>query len=162
MNSQWVFPSTARRHRRRARGPLAASVPRLHLCDVLELHLADEIMNRIRARDGRYHERAYLFVLAALEYCQRRRPTRGHISGQELAKSCRDFGIDQFGLTARTVLSHWGIETTEDIGRIVFTLIDVGLLIRNTSDRIEDFNAVFDFEEAFEGNYPWAGVARTG
>lgn len=118
-------------------------------------------MQRIRARDGCYHERAYLFVLAALEFCQRRRSSRGHISGRELARACRDFAIDQFGLTARTVLSHWGIETTDDIGRIVFTLIDVGLLIRNSSDRLEDFNAVFDFEEAFEGSYPWAGVART-
>lgn len=129
---------------------------------MLELRLADEIMQRIRAHDGRFHERGYLFVLAALEYCQRRRKTRGHISGPELAQACRDFALDQFGLTARTVLSHWGVESTADIGRIVFTLIDVGLLIRNSSDRIEDFNAVFDFEEVFEGNYPWAGVARTG
>jgi uncharacterized repeat protein (TIGR04138 family) len=119
-------------------------------------------MQRIRAQDGRYHERAYLFVLAALEFCQRQRSSRGHISGQELAKACRDFALEQFGLTARTVLSHWGIESTEDIGRIVFTLIEVGLLIRNSSDRIEDFSAVFDFETAFEGDYPWAGVGRTG
>lgn len=129
--------------------------------NVLELRLADEILTRIRARDGRYHERGYLFVLAGLEYCQRHRTTRGHIAGQELARACRDLAIEQFGLTARTVLSHWGIEATEDIGRIVFTLIDVGLLIRNSTDRIEDFKAVFDFEQTFEGNYPWAGVART-
>jgi uncharacterized repeat protein (TIGR04138 family) len=129
---------------------------------MIDLRLADEIMARIRAHDGRYHERAYLFVLAALEYCQRRRATRGHISGPELARACRDFALEQFGLTARTVLSHWGVESTEDIGRIVFILIDVGLLIRNSTDRIEDFNGVFDFEEAFDANYPWAGVARPG
>ncbi len=58
------------------------------------------------------------------------------------------------------MLSHWGVESTEDIGRIVFVLIDVGLLIRHPNDRLEDFNAVFDFAQAFEGDYPWRGVAR--
>lgn len=127
---------------------------------VHELRLATEIVDRIRERDGRYHERAYLFVLAALEYCQQRRKVRGHISGEELALACRDFALDQFGLTARTVLSHWGIETTQDIGRIVYVLIDVGLLIQQASDRLADFEEVFDFAQAFEGEYPWAGIAR--
>lgn len=124
------------------------------------LQLAEELLARIRARDGRYHERAYLFVLAALEFCQRRRQARGHISGAELAQGCRDFALEQFGLTARTVLAHWGIESTDDIGRIVFVLIDVGLLIRHPTDRPEDFDGVFDFGDAFEGDYPWQGVAR--
>ena len=125
-----------------------------------ELQLADEIVQRIRKRDGRYHERAYLFVLAALEYCQRRRKARGHIPGDELARACRDFAIDQFGLTARTVLSHWGIQATDDFGEIVFVLIDVGLLIQPPSDRMQDFESVYDFAQAFEGDYPWGGVAR--
>lgn len=126
----------------------------------MDVQLADEVLDRIRERDGRYHERAYGFVLAALEYCQRRRRVRGHIPGDELARACRDLAIDQYGLTARTVLSFWGVETTADFGRIVFVLIDVGLLIRHPNDRIEDFNEVFDFAQAFEGDYPWRGVAR--
>jgi uncharacterized repeat protein (TIGR04138 family) len=124
------------------------------------LELADDVKARIRAVDGRYHERAYVFVLAALEQCQRRRKVRGHIGGEELACACRDFALEQFGLTARTVLAHWGVHTTGDIGRIVFVLIDVGLLIRHPNDRIEDFDHVYDFARAFEGEYPWRGVAR--
>jgi uncharacterized repeat protein (TIGR04138 family) len=127
---------------------------------VHELQLAGEIVDRIRERDGRYHERAYLFVLAALEFCQRRRKVRGHISGGELAHACREFALEQFGLTARTVLSHWGVESTEDFGRIVFVLIDVGLLTQHPTDRVEHFEDVFDFAQAFEGEYPWAGIVR--
>ncbi len=127
---------------------------------MFELQLAEEVVARIRAVDGRYHDRAYLFVLAALEYCQRRRKVRGHISGAELSEGCRDFALEQFGLTCRTVLSHWGIESTDDIGRIVFVLIEVGLLVRHPNDRVEDFRGVFDFAVAFDGDYPWAGVAR--
>jgi uncharacterized repeat protein (TIGR04138 family) len=127
---------------------------------VNELQFSDEVMDRIRALDGCYHERAYLFVLSALEYRQQQLPVRGHISGSDLAIACRDFAMEHFGLTARTVLAHWGINTTEDFGKIVFVLIEVGLLIRQPSDQMDDFVAVYDFEKTFEGEYPWAGVRK--
>ncbi len=129
---------------------------------MIELQLSDELIDRIRAIDGRYHEQAYLFVLAALEYSQRSRAMRGHISGEELAWACRDLAREQFGLTSRTVLSFWGIDSTEDIGRIVFVLIDVGLLVPNDGDNLDAFDSVYDFGEAFEEEYPWAGVIRAG
>jgi uncharacterized repeat protein (TIGR04138 family) len=125
---------------------------------MFELQLADEIMSRIRAIDGKYHERAYIFVLAALEYCQQHRDERGHISGQELARACRDFAMERFGLTAITVLSYWGIETTDDIGKIVYILIEAELLIQHPEDRLEDFLRVYDFEHEFQAAYPWAGA----
>ena len=125
-----------------------------------DLQFSDEILERIRVLDGRYHERAYLFVLSALEYRQQQLPVRGHISGADLALACRDFALEHFGLTARTVLSHWGVDTTDDIGRIVFVLIEVGLLIRQPNDQLEDFAAVYDFQKAFDGEYPWAGVKK--
>ena len=115
-------------------------------------------MSRIRAIDEKYRERAYVFVLAALEYCQQHREERGHISGQELARACRDFAIERFGLLARTVLSYWGIDNTDDIGRIVYILIDAELLIQHPEDRIEDFLKVYDFRREFEADYPWAGA----
>jgi uncharacterized repeat protein (TIGR04138 family) len=127
---------------------------------VHDLQFSDEISERIRAVDGRYHERAYLFVLSALEYRQQQLPVRGHISGADLACACREFALEHFGLTARTVLSHWGVDSTQDIGKIVFVLIEVGLLIRQPTDRLEDFSEVYDFAEAFEGAYPWAAVRK--
>jgi len=127
---------------------------------VHDLQFSDEISQRIRALDGRYHERAYLFVLSALEYRQQQLPVRGHISGPDLACACREFALEHFGLTARTVLSHWGLESTEDIGRIVFVLIEVGLLIRQPTDRLEDFSSVYDFGSAFDGDYPWVAVRK--
>lgn len=124
------------------------------------MSLPPDLSERIRALDGRHHERAYLFVLAALEFSQRQNGVRGHVSGAALAWACRDFALEQFGLTARTVLGHWGIESTADVGRIVFVLIEVGLLIRQDADRVEDFDGVYDFAQAFDGSYPWAGVRR--
>ena len=114
----------------------------------------------IRRRDGKYNERAYVFVLAALEYAQTRLPARRHLTGGELAWACRDFALEQFGMLAGTVLTHWGIHTTEDFGQIVFMLIDVGLLARQPSDRLEDFERVYEFGEVFKAGsgYRWPGV----
>jgi uncharacterized repeat protein (TIGR04138 family) len=120
----------------------------------------EEAFARIGQQEGRYPERGYLFVLAALEYAQGNLPARRHLSGAELAWACRDFALDQFGLLALTVLEHWGITSTEDLGRIVFTLIDVGLLARQPSDKPEDFERVYDFAEVFRAGYRWPGVER--
>jgi uncharacterized repeat protein (TIGR04138 family) len=120
-----------------------------------QLDFAHDVLARIRARAGRYDERAFLFVLAALEYQQARLPARRHISGEELSCACRDFALEQYGLLARTVLEHWGIRRTADIGAIVYALIDAGLLIRRDEDREEDFHDVYAFSDAFEHEYPW-------
>jgi uncharacterized repeat protein (TIGR04138 family) len=123
------------------------------------VRLADEVLERIRARETRYDEQAYLFVLASIEYLQTKLPVRRHVTGQELAFAVRDFAREQFGLMAHSVLAHWGLETTGDIGRIVFTLVDVGLLITQPGDRVEDFEGAYEFESAFDGwSYQWRGI----
>lgn len=115
-------------------------------------------MDRIRAREPRFHEHAYLFVLQTLEYCQQRLPERRHISGRELAAGCRDLALERYGVMARVVLEHWGIRATSDIGDIVFTLVDLGLLLAQPNDTREEFADVFGFDEAFEREYPWSGA----
>jgi uncharacterized repeat protein (TIGR04138 family) len=125
---------------------------------VNDLQFADDVMARIRASGGRFHERAYLFVLATIEYLQSRLDARRHVTGAELAWACRDFAREQFGLMAPQVLQHWGITRTEDIGRIVFTLVEVGLLVTQPGDQESDFEAVYQFADAFGDVYPWQGV----
>jgi len=129
---------------------------------VSEQELADDILARVADGRGRFPASAYAFVLAALERCQGRRLVRGHISGEELAHACRDFALEEFGLTAGTVLSHWGLCRTRDIGVIVYDLIEAGLLVSQPDDRIEDFDNVFDFADAFDRGYPWTGVQQNG
>lgn len=121
-----------------------------------ELAFRDGIMDQIRLRERRFHERAYLFVLAALEFSQTRQLERRHITGQELAVACRDLALERYGVLSRMVLEHWGLRASADIGDIVFTLVDLGLLISQPNDSREDFADVFDFESAFERNYPWS------
>jgi uncharacterized repeat protein (TIGR04138 family) len=122
---------------------------------VTELAFRDGIMEQIRAREARFDERAYLFVLAALEHCQTRLTERRHITGPELAHACRELALQRFGVTAKLVLEHWGVQGTSDIGDIVFTLVDLGLLISQPQDTRNDFSEVYDFQKAFEREYPW-------
>jgi uncharacterized repeat protein (TIGR04138 family) len=125
---------------------------------VAELAFRDGIMDRIRMREPRFDERAYLFVLAALEFCQQRLPERRHITGRELSIACRDLALDRFGVMARLVLEHWGVHSTADFGDVVFTLVDLGLLMSQSSDTRDEFVDVFEFDQAFEREYPWCGV----
>jgi uncharacterized repeat protein (TIGR04138 family) len=125
---------------------------------VNELQLAEDIMSRIRARGGQYHERAYLFLLATIEFLQTRLEVRRHVTGSELAWACRDFAQQQFGLLAPVVLGHWGINRTEDFGRIVYTLVEVGLLVTQPGDSESDFEGVYQFAEVFGDSYEWQGL----
>lgn len=123
-----------------------------------ELAFREGIMEQILLREQRFAERAYLFVLAALEHVQARLAERRHISGQELSVACRDLALQRYGVMARLVLDHWGIRSTADIGDIVFTLVELGLLVSQPQDSRRDFCGLFDFEDAFERAYPWSAA----
>ena len=114
----------------------------------------EELYAALRRRNPRYEEGAYLFVLSALNYVLERLAQPRHISGPELAEGVRDLAIERFGPMARTVLEHWGIERTADVGEIVFALVETGVLIKQDEDTVEDFADVFDFDDAFRPNYP--------
>ncbi len=120
-----------------------------------ELQFADEILDQLQERHPRFDTRAYVFVLSALHTVIHSLDEPRHISGRELADGLRQLALERFGPMARSVLEHWGIHTTEDVGRVVFALVEQGVLIKQDGDRPEDFADVFDFEEAFELNYPW-------
>lgn len=113
-----------------------------------------ETLDQLVARDGRYSREAYGFLREALEFTQkRRRKTRAaastHVSAGELLDGFRDYSLQEFGPMGMTVLEHWGVRSTGDIGRMVFNLIEAGVFGRADDDRIEDFENRFSFEEAF-------------
>jgi uncharacterized repeat protein (TIGR04138 family) len=125
-----------------------------------DLRFASDVMEKIRRQGEPYDERAFIFVLGSIEFLQARLPERRHVTGPELTLACRDFAREQYGLLARSVLEHWGVRGTEDFGRIVFALVEVGLLVTQPGDRVEDFQGLFAFEQAFDQGYEWQGVPR--
>jgi uncharacterized repeat protein (TIGR04138 family) len=120
-----------------------------------DLQFADEVLDRLQERNPRFHPRSYIFVLQALHSVIQTLDAPRHVSGKELAEGVRELALARFGPMARSVLEHWGIHDTEDVGRVVFAMVEQGILIKQDEDNPEDFSDVFDFEEAFELNYPW-------
>jgi len=112
-------------------------------------------VDELAAASGRYDPKAYLFVLQCLEHCRRRVKRSGHVRGRELVESARLLAISEYGPMAKSVLDYWGIKKTEDIGAIVFQMVEDGLLGTTDEDSPDDFSDGFDFETEFVDNYPW-------
>lgn len=134
----------------------------------------DEIRDRVilvARTDGRYDPSAFFFVndvvSAAVKWLKSGEmkprdvaPSRGaaeggnfHISGYELLAAMRRLARERWGLLARTVLASWGVRGTEDIGEIVFLMVEDEKLEwkRRESDTRAEFADGFDFRDAFDG-----------
>jgi uncharacterized repeat protein (TIGR04138 family) len=137
------------------------------------MNIRDELA-RIIAADPRYSIEAYAFVLEALNHARRQKLKRraqgrgrsakpraaeaagassskkgrisAHVTGGKVCESFRKLALDHFGLMAATVLEHWGVRSTSDIGDIVYNMIAAGDLEKTPSDSRSDFDNVFDFE----------------
>lgn len=105
--------------------------------------------------DPRYRADAYEFVLRALWFTQEKLKRKGHCSGQELLLGIKEFGLQQYGNMAIAVFEHWGVTTTQDFGKIVYNMIENGIMGKDENDSPEDFKNVYDFQEAFrlKGDY---------
>jgi len=111
--------------------------------------------NGVLQRAPHYPQAAFLFVREGLQhtvnmvYGSDRGRADQHVNGQQLCIGLRDYAIDRFGMLARLVLHRWGITRTDDFGRIVFAMIEGGLMRKSDEDSFEDFQGVYDFDEAF-------------
>jgi len=130
---------------------------------------------KLLKEDRRFAFDAYVFVFEALGYAQNElkmgnespseptefddqtpqdeETTERHISGQELCESIRLFALKQYGYMAKSVLNSWGINDTGDFGEIVFNLIRIGQMRKTKRDCRDDFDDVYDFDEAFRRDF---------
>lgn len=115
----------------------------------------DEELEKIFAKDARYPREAYVFVREALDHTQKMigKPAKDdvprHVSGQQLVEGAKEYALQQYGPMALTVLGEWGIRRCEDIGEIVFNMVENSLLAKTDQDSRNDFKGGFDFEEVF-------------
>ena len=77
-----------------------------------------------------------------------------HSSGAELSQAVVQFARDSFGSEYRDVLRDWGIHRSEDLGHLVFALVDLGSIEALESDRQEHFDNQFDFRAEWDGPAP--------
>ena len=131
---------------------------------------AQQILLKLIQSDTRYQLDAYLFVRDGLSYAQdelqmgcgdeesgeeEREPVERerHLTGQQLCDALRHYALEQYGYMAKTVLNNWGLYTTGDFGEVVYNMIREKLMKKSDSDRREDFDNVYDFEEALQRKF---------
>jgi uncharacterized repeat protein (TIGR04138 family) len=123
--------------------------------------LFDSFKN-ILEKNKRYKIQAYTFVMAALDVAQKQTEKKRHVTGQELCQGFKTLAQSEFGLMAKTVIESWGIQTTDDIGEIVYNMIDEGMMGKTDEDKKEDFHNVFEFDKVFVKEYPFTQEDRSG
>jgi len=114
----------------------------------------EEVLGKVLAKDPRYQRGAYQFLREALDYTQKsaaktRKWKIRHVTGQELLKGIREYGLAQFGPMTQLVFGQWGIQRCEDWGETVFNLVEHNLLRKTESDTRADFQGGYDFDDAF-------------
>ena len=128
----------------------------------------EEALEKILAQDMRYRRDAYLFVRDALEHTRKligkedpaargellpeARKPRGqdrHVTGPELLEGIRQQALEGFGPMTITVFEEWGVRCCRDFGEIVFNLVEIGQFSKTAEDRRTDFDAGYDFADAF-------------
>ncbi len=122
----------------------------------------------ILKRDKRFDPHAYFFLKDALDFTLKRiaESNNGqarHVSGPELLEGCRDYALEQFGPMASTLMNEWSIRKCQDLGDMVFHLIEEQVFGKQDSDKKEDFSEVFDFQASLTTPFvPRSRMASTG
>lgn len=105
-----------------------------------------EVVDAIREADPRFRREAYAFLMAALGVTVQALPAerlddpaRRHLSGRELLDGMTRLAKDQFGALAPMVFAEWGVTSGEDVGDMVFQLVQSGQLSARPEDTLDDF-----------------------
>ena len=109
---------------------------------------------KILSEDARYEVEGYTFLRDALDATiKRRKKARkealGNVDAAELLEGFRLHALEEFGPMAQTVLGYWGMRSCEDVGHMVFNLVQSGVFVKTDEDTIESFRGGYDFAEAF-------------
>lgn len=125
----------------------------------------ENAVDRILQQDKRYPRDAYTLLPIVLDYTERRvreqqrmgeredHEHSAHVTGAQLAEGYRDYMLEEFGPFAYGISKDLNILATIDIGHLVYNLIEVGCFGKTDEDRLEDFDNVYDLEEALCANY---------
>lgn len=122
----------------------------------------DERILELCREDSRFTYEAYEFICDAVTYTQSKlgRVTEEddtadehHVSGEELLRGTCELAIREFGMMAAVVFKQWGVRTTDDVGEIVFKLIDVKRLSKSDRDDPDDFHDLFDLPQALTDGF---------
>lgn len=105
-----------------------------------------DVVSEIRESDDRFRPQAYVFLMVALQQTvqglpeeRTRDPVRRHLSGRELLAGVAKLAREEFGPLAPMVFAEWGVRRSEDVGEMVFQLVESRQLSARPEDTLDDF-----------------------
>ncbi|MEO5617077.1 MAG: Minf_1886 family protein [Candidatus Eisenbacteria bacterium] len=111
-----------------------------------------DVVNDIRETDDRFRPQAYVFLMVALQQTVQslpeerlNDPAHRHLSGRELLDGMARLAREEFGRLAPLVFAEWGVTRSEDVGEMVFQLVENGQLSARPEDTLDDFRG-FDLD----------------
>ena len=116
-----------------------------------EIDFASDDFADIVAKDDRYDGRAYALLMDVVHYLSTE--AGKHVSAAEILDEFKERALDQYGPMTYTVLTEWGVACTEDLGEMMFNLVEHHRIRKDDSDSQEDFSCGYDFKEIFLGPY---------
>jgi uncharacterized repeat protein (TIGR04138 family) len=77
---------------------------------------------------------------------------RAQVDAKMICDSIRDYALEHYGSreVALETLRFWKLEKSEDVGKIVFALVEVGVLTAEEDDLMHDFDGLFTLETLFD------------
>ena len=115
-----------------------------------EIDFVGDSFADIVAKDSRYDARAYALLMDVIHYLCR---DGGRIRAGEVLEEFKERALEQYGPMTYTVLSEWGLSRTEDIGEMMFNLVEGRRIGKDEEDTPEGFACGYDFTEVFKAPY---------
>jgi uncharacterized repeat protein (TIGR04138 family) len=91
---------------------------------------------------------AFDFVAKALSFVLESLKNPRHISGRELVDGLCALAYQRYDYLAPMVLAEWGLVSPQDVGLIVFKMVDMGYMSRRPEDTMDDFELPFTLKQA--------------
>ena len=113
-----------------------------------DIDFESDTFKDIVEKDDRYHPRAYALLTSVISFLSGENGDR-HMSGEDILDEFREYTLDQYGPLSYRVLTEWGVKSCEDVGEMMFNLVEAHRLARDENDSKEAFLGGYDFREAF-------------
>lgn len=116
-----------------------------------EIDFSSDDFSDIVAKDGRFGARAYALLMDVVHFLSG--DASRHVTGEDILDEFKERALDQYGPLTYTVLTEWGLSCTEDIGEMMFNLVEGRRVCRDENDTAESFAGGYDFKETFLAPY---------
>lgn len=123
----------------------------------------DDAVDAILEKHPEYAPDAYGFMRSALDSAARRfgkTSADPHLSAEELYLGFCAAALEEYGPLAKSVMEHWNVRNSTDVGALVYNLIEVGVFAKQESDTQEQFDNLRSMSEILDEPYVGSAPKR--